>query len=252
MPTSRARARWWASPERHQRNGPRRGHRHRRLICRGRAHRQTRGNDRPDRNGPGRGRGRERDGGAPPPANLAAGAALTRSAVDASASATRYRRRWRRPSSIPAPSTRPCARCRRPRRRSASGSEAKVVSKQGVAIGAALSDTRATRWPRATGVDGGAGDDTLVNRAASRSTRWVPTPPRWVSRLDLALRQTGLHRQRALARSNSTSSASTTGLARRCRRRHARQRQGHHAQAPAATATPPSVGPTSPAHRTVW
>jgi hypothetical protein len=65
----------------------------------------------------------------------------------------------------------------------------------------------------ATGVDGGAGDDTLVNRGSiTLDTVGADTTAVGVA-LDLALAKQGFTASAALARSNSTSSASATGLA---------------------------------------
>lgn len=145
---------------------------------------------------------------------LAAGAALTRSAVDASASAIGIAGGAGDDLILNTGSIDTAVRRVQATATTVSvGLEAKVVSKQGAAIGAALSDTRATAVAAATGVDGGAGDDTLVNRGSiTLDTVGADTTAVGVA-LDLALAKQGFTASAALARSNSTSSASATGLA---------------------------------------
>lgn len=145
---------------------------------------------------------------------LAAGAALTRSAVDAGASAIGIAGGAGDDLILNTGSIDTAVRKVQATATTVSvGLEAKVVSKQGAAIGAALSDTRATAVAAATGVDGGAGDDTLVNRGSiTLDTVGADTTAVGVA-LDLALAKQGFTASAALARSNSTSSASATGLA---------------------------------------
>lgn len=145
---------------------------------------------------------------------LAAGAALTRSAVDASASATGIAGAAGDDIILNTGTITTALRNVQATATTVSvGLEAKVVSKQGAAIGAALTDTHATAVASATGVDGGAGDDTLVNRGAVTLDGVGADTTAVGVALDLALAKQGFSATAALARSDSTSSASATGLA---------------------------------------
>lgn len=145
---------------------------------------------------------------------LAAGATLTRSAVDASATATGIDGAGGDDVIL---NTGSIATQTRNVQASATtvsvGVEPTIVTKQGAAIGAALTDTRATSTATVTGIDAGDGDDQVFNRGdITLASVGSGTTAVGVS-LELALAKQGLSASAALARSDATSTASVIGIA---------------------------------------
>ncbi len=151
---------------------------------------------------------------------LAAGATLTRSSVDASATATgiaggggddeilntgsiaTQSRNVQDPRNVQANATTVSV-----------GIEPTVVTKTGAAIGAALTDTRATSNATAIGIDGGDGDDKVFNRGdITLATIGSDTTAVGVA-LELALAKQGFTASAALARADATSTATVAGIA---------------------------------------
>ncbi|QTN22134.1 autotransporter outer membrane beta-barrel domain-containing protein [Rhizobacter sp. AJA081-3] len=151
---------------------------------------------------------------------LAAGATLTRSSVDASATVTgiaggggddeilntgsiaTQSRNVQDPRNVQANATTVSV-----------GIEPTVVTKTGAAIGAALTDTRATSNATAIGIDGGEGDDKVVNRGdITLATIGSDTTAVGVA-LELALAKQGFTASAALARADATSTATVAGIA---------------------------------------
>lgn len=93
------------------------------------------------------------------------------------------------------------------------GVEAAVTTKQGASIGAALTDTRATSSASATGIDGGAGNDEVVNRGEIALLEVGSDTTSVAVSVNGEFSKQGLTAGAALALSDATSTATAAGLA---------------------------------------
>ena len=145
---------------------------------------------------------------------LAAGATLTRAAVDASATAIGIDGGGDDDVIL---NTGSIATQTRHVQASATtvgvGIEPTIVTKQGAAIGAALTDTRATSRATAIGIDGGDGDDQVLNRGDITLATIVSDTTAVGVSLQLAFAKQGLTAGVALATADASSQATATGIA---------------------------------------
>ncbi|TAK06741.1 MAG: hypothetical protein EPO39_08125, partial [Candidatus Manganitrophaceae bacterium] len=92
------------------------------------------------------------------------------------------------------------------------GVEASLAVKEGAVLGAALADTSAASTSRATGLDGGSGDDALLNQGEIDLKNVGADTTAVAVSVDLALAKSGLSIGAALAKSDATSRVTVTGL----------------------------------------
>ncbi|HLS80183.1 MAG TPA: hypothetical protein VK025_02115, partial [Steroidobacter sp.] len=88
-----------------------------------------------------------------------------------------------------------------------------LIAREGAALGAALADTHAAATTNAAGVDGGDGDDEIVNRGAVKVSSLSADADAVTVTLNVALTQSGLPAGAALSFSETTAEIAGRGVA---------------------------------------